>query len=99
MPILMKAEVCGQTEDGYKDVFDSLAPLYKAAPGFIAHVSYAIEGGWCVMDTWSSKDAFQSFFTQHVVHRLPATVRPKISFQLLHDALAVDSRGVRGSDA
>jgi quinol monooxygenase YgiN len=89
MPLLMKAEVLGQTEDGYKAVFDALAPLYQQAPGFIAHVSHAIEGGWCVMDVWTSKDAFQAFFSEHVVHRLPSTVRPKISFQVLHDALSV----------
>jgi len=95
----MKAEVFGQTRDGYKAVFDSLAPLYQRAPGFVAHFSHAIEGGWCVMDVWSSKDAFQAFFSQHVVHRLPSTVRPKISFQALHDALSVSSDEVLVSNA
>jgi hypothetical protein len=99
MPILMKAEVFGQTRDGYKAVFDSLSPLYQVAPGFIAHFSHPIEGGWCVMDIWSSKDAFQSFFSAHVVHRLPSTVRPKISFQTLHDTLSVSSDKVLVSDA
>ena len=51
MPILMRAEVYGQTEDGYKEVFTSLEALYKDAPGFIAHTSHPIEGGWCVLDT------------------------------------------------
>jgi heme-degrading monooxygenase HmoA len=91
MPILMRAEVFGQTQDGYQMVFNALAPLYQTAPGFIAHFSHAIEDGWCVTDIWSSKDAFQRFFSEHVVHRLPATVRPKISFQMLHDALSVSS--------
>jgi heme-degrading monooxygenase HmoA len=95
----MKAEVFGQTRDGYKAVFDSLAPLYQRAPGFVAHFSHEIEGGWCVMDVWSSKDAFQAFFSQHVVHRLPSTVRPKISFQALHDALSMSSEEVLVSDA
>jgi quinol monooxygenase YgiN len=99
MPILMKAEVFGQTPDGYKAVFDALAPLYQAAPGFVAHFSHAIEGGWCVMDIWTSKDAFQNFFSQHVVHRLPTTVRPKISFQALHDVLSVSTETVLVSDA
>ncbi len=89
MPILMKAEVHGQTQQGYQEVFDSLAPLYKATPGFIAHLSHPIDGGWCVMDIWSTREHFEKFFSQHVVHRLPTTVRPKISFQPLHDALAV----------
>jgi hypothetical protein len=88
MPILMRAEVHGQTQEGYHAVFEALAPLYKASPGFIAHLSHPIEGGWCVMDVWSTKEQFEKFFTQNVVHRLPTTVRPKISFQVLHDALA-----------
>jgi heme-degrading monooxygenase HmoA len=87
MPILMRAEVHGQTLEGYNAVFNALAPLYSAAQGFIAHFSHPIEGGWCVMDVWASKDDFQQFFSQHVVHRLPAHVRPKISFQPIHDAL------------
>jgi heme-degrading monooxygenase HmoA len=91
MPILMKAEVHGQTQTGYHEVFDALAPLYSKARGFIAHMSHPIEGGWCVMDVWSSRENFQQFFSEHVVHRLPATVRPKISFQTLHDALAVET--------
>jgi hypothetical protein len=86
MPIMMKAEVYGQTLDGYTQVFNALAPLYSVTPGFIAHMSHAIAGGWCVMDVWASKDDFEQFFRQHVVHRLPADVRPKISFQPLHDA-------------
>jgi heme-degrading monooxygenase HmoA len=84
----MKAEVHGQTQEGYGAVFNALAPLYSAAPGFIAHVSHPIDGGWCVMDIWDSREQFQQFFSQHVAHRLPATVRPKISFQPLHDAFS-----------
>jgi heme-degrading monooxygenase HmoA len=88
MPILMKAEVHGQTQHGYQEVFNSLAPIYQATPGFVAHVSHPIDGGWCVMDIWESRAQFQQFFSEHVVHRLPANVRPKISFQELHDALS-----------
>jgi heme-degrading monooxygenase HmoA len=88
MLILMKAEVHGQTQQGYQDVFDALAPLYRATPGFIAHFSHPIDGGWCVMDVWASREQFKRFFSEHVVHRLPTTVRPKISFQELHDVLS-----------
>jgi hypothetical protein len=97
MPILMKAEVFGQTQQGYEAIFEALAPLYKAAPGFIAHLSHPIDGGWCVMDIWSTREAFQAFFSLNVVQRLPATVRPKISFQPLHDALAVPAHA--GADS
>lgn len=88
MPILMKADVHGQTPHGYQEMIDSLAPIYRATPGFIAHVSHPIDGGWCVMDIWESREQFKAFFAEHVAHRLPDTVRPKISFQELHDAVS-----------
>lgn len=87
MAILMKAEVTGQTREGYQQVFDTLAPVYASAPGFIGHFTHSTPDGWCVMDVWESRDHFQRFFGQHVIQRLPSTVRPKISFQELHDAL------------
>jgi len=86
MAIAMRAEVAGQTKEGYQEVFDSLRPLYLAAPGFIAHMSHPTDGGWCVVDVWESRDQFEAFFSQHVVRKLQPGLRPKISFQQLHDA-------------
>jgi heme-degrading monooxygenase HmoA len=86
MAILMRAEVSGQTQQGYQEVFDALRPLYAGARGFVAHFSYPIEGGWCVVDVWDSREQFESFFGQNVVPRLQTGLRPKISFQQLHDA-------------
>lgn len=91
MAILMMAEVTGQTREGYQQVFDALAPLYALSPGFIGHSSHPTPDGWCVMDVWESREDFQRFFSQHVMQRLPSTVRPKITFQLLHDALTAQA--------
>jgi hypothetical protein len=99
MPILMKAEVHGQTLQGYEGMIGALAPLYSEAPGFIAHISHAMDGGWCVMDIWESREHFQRFFSANVVPRLPSTLRPKISFQELHDALTGTSPAVTSPDA
>lgn len=89
MPILMIAEVGGQTREGYQQVFDAIAPLYRKAPGFVAHLSHPMEQGWCVMDVWETREQFERFFAQHVVPRLSQNpeLRPKIRFQELHDAL------------
>jgi heme-degrading monooxygenase HmoA len=89
MPILMKADVAGQTQAGYQAVFEALAPLYRTFPGFIAHLSHPTENGWCVMDVWESREHCEAFFRQHVVPQLQDSLRPKISFQPLHDALAM----------
>jgi heme-degrading monooxygenase HmoA len=85
MAILMKAEVRGQTRDGYQQVFDALASHYAAAPGFIVHMSHPMEGGWCVIDVWRTRKDFERFFGEHVAPKLPATVRPKVTFLELHD--------------
>lgn len=85
MPILMTAEVRGQTRDGYQQVFDALAPCYAQAPGFVVHLSHPTDDGWRVMDVWQSKELCQRFFRTHVAPQLPATVRVKIAFRELHD--------------
>ncbi len=94
MAILMKAEVMGQTLEGYQAVFDALAPVYARTPGFIAHFSHPIEGGWCVMDVWESRERFERFFAEHVACMLNDDLRPKISFVALHDALALATHAV-----
>jgi hypothetical protein len=86
MPILMIADVHGQTREGYQRVFDALAPLYAATPGFVAHLSHPIEGGWRVLDVWRTREDCKRFFAEHVAARLPPTVRPKLEFRELHDA-------------
>jgi hypothetical protein len=85
MAILMKAEVRGQTREGYQQVFDALAPHYAAAPGFVVHMSHPMDDGWCVMDVWQTRKDFERFFGEHVAPVLPAALRPKIVFLELHD--------------
>jgi len=92
MPVLMIAEVHCQTQEGYERIFKALAPLYAKTPGFIAHLSHPMDGGWCVMDVWASREQFQQFFGQHVVDRLDDRLRPKIRFQQLHDAFTLPAK-------
>jgi heme-degrading monooxygenase HmoA len=89
MTILMKADVRGQTREGYQQVFDELASQYAAAPGFIVHLSHPTDEGWCVMDVWKTRKDCERFFREHVAPKLPTTVRPKITFVELHDVLAL----------
>lgn len=85
MAILMKAEVRGQTREGYQQVFDALSSHYTAARGFLMHLSHPIDGGWCVIDVWQTRKDFERFFAEHVAPKLPMAVRPKITFVELHD--------------
>lgn len=99
MPILMKAEVRGQTREGYQQTFEALAPHYAAANGFVAHLSHPIEGGWCVLDIWQSREQFERFYAQWVAPQLAPTVRPKVTFVQLHDVFvpAADSGAGTGA--
>lgn len=90
MPILMTARISGQTREGYQQVIDAVSAAYVAAPGFVLHMSHPIDDdGWCVMDVWHTREQFQQFFAEHVVPRLPPTLRPKIELVELHDVLSI----------
>jgi hypothetical protein len=69
-------------------MIDALAGAYRDAPGFVLHMSHPTARGWCVMDVWRSKEHFQRFYAEHIAPKLPPTLRPKIAFQELHDAIS-----------
>ena len=44
MPVLVSAEVPGQTAQGYDAIREHLAMALRQAPGFVLHTSHAIDG-------------------------------------------------------
>jgi hypothetical protein len=84
MAVMMIAEVAGQTEEGYDGMLRFLEPSVQAAPGFVAHASHAVEGGWRVIELWRSKADSDRFYAEHVAPHLPPGIRPKRSVHELH---------------
>jgi len=84
MAVMMIAEVAGQTEEGYDGMLRSLEPSVQAAPGFVAHASHAVEGGWRVIELWRSKAESDRFYAEHVAPHLPPGIRPKRTVHELH---------------
>ena len=84
MPVMVTAEVPGQTAEGYDGMLRHLAEVLKRTPGFVLHTSQASDGGWRVIEIWESKQAANQFFAEHVHPNLPPGIRPKRTFQDLH---------------
>jgi len=84
---MVTAEVAGQTETGYDGMLGMLEQYLTAAPGFILHTAYPIEGGWRVVEIWESKEAANRFFADNVHPNLPPGIRPVRTFQELHSLI------------
>jgi quinol monooxygenase YgiN len=89
MPIMITAEVKGQTQEGYDHMLVALAESIKQAPGFILHTAHPVDGGWRVIEVWESKETANQFFAKHVAPNLPPGIRPKRTLQELHSLVKV----------
>ena len=87
MPVMVTADVLGQTAQGYDGMLTHLSVPLQQAPGFVLHTSHPIEGGWRVIEIWQSKQDANQFFAQHVHPHLPPGIRPKRAFQDLHSVV------------
>ncbi|MFI0849419.1 hypothetical protein [Mesorhizobium sp. IMUNJ 23232] len=85
MPVMMISETENQTEEGYNSLLGKVSDPLKQAPGFVLHMSHATPQGWRVIEVWESRDHAAAFFAAHIAPKLPAGLRPKLTFQPLHD--------------
>ena len=93
MPIMMISEVAGQTAEGYDQLFAVVGEALATAPGFVVHSSHPTEGGWRIVEIWDSREDAGRFFAEHIAPHLPEHIRPKLTFEPLHDVLAADMTG------
>ena len=52
----------------------------RKIPGMLTHHAGPTEGGFCVVETWESREALQDFFAQHLGQALAAAgipIQPK----------------------
>ncbi|HVG50389.1 MAG TPA: hypothetical protein VM867_02015 [Xanthobacteraceae bacterium] len=87
MAVLMTSEVEGQSPQGYEGMLAVLSDPLRQAPGFVLHASHPVDGGWRIVEVWNSREDAARFFAAHVAPKLPDGIRPKLSFQPLHDVL------------
>jgi len=87
MPVMVTAEVAGQTQQGYDGMRSVLEEALRQAPGLIAHVSHPVKGGWRVVEIWESSREANDFFAKAVHPHLPPGIKPRRTFQELHSAI------------
>lgn len=56
----------GATQDDYAKVVAELGGADGNADGLVAHVAGPVEGGYRIIDTWTSRAAAQAFWEEHL---------------------------------
>ena len=85
MAVLVLADVCGQSQEGYDAMLAVLEPRLEQAPGFIAHGAGPVGSGWWkTFEVWESLAEATAFFATHVHPNLPPGVTPKRTIIELH---------------
>lgn len=87
MAIMMTSELAGQTAEGYQQLLALVSGPLSRAPGFLFHTAHPTAAGWRVIEIWESREDSGRFFAAHIAPRLPDGIRPKITFEPLHDVL------------
>jgi hypothetical protein len=87
MAVLMISEVAGQSLQGYDGMLGAVSDALRQWPGFVMHVSHPVDDGWRIVEVWDSREDAAKFFAAHIAPKLPDGIRPKLSFQPLHDVL------------
>jgi hypothetical protein len=84
MPVLITADVPGQTQEKYDQMLSLLLPVLQQAKGFIAHGAGASPQGWRTFEIWESSEDATKFFAQYIHPNLPPGVKPQRSLLELH---------------
>lgn len=84
MPVVILADVPGQTKEGYEQTIAALGGPIQKAPGFIMHLGHQVDGGRRVIEVWESSKAAADWFAKAVQPMLPPGIKPQRNYQELH---------------
>ena len=87
MPVLITAEVPGQTKEGYEGVLAAVGPLLRNAKGFIAHGAAQTADGCRCFEIWETQEDATQFFAKYIHPNLPPGVTPKRTILELHSLI------------
>jgi hypothetical protein len=87
MPVLITAEVPGQTKEGYEGMLVALGPLLKDTKGFIAHGGGPVAEGYRCFEVWESQEQATQFFAKYIHPNLPPGITPKRTILELHSLI------------
>ena len=84
MPVLMIADVEGQTPEVYDGMLAQLAEPMRRAKGFISHLAGPNGNGWRIIEVWETKEDATKFFAEAVHPYLPPGVKPRRAIHEVH---------------
>ena len=87
MPVMVSANVPGQTQEGYQATVEMFSEAVVKAPGFIMHMSAPSDDGWNVFEVWESKAQANDWFAHNVAPALPEGITPRRSFRELYNVI------------
>jgi hypothetical protein len=88
MPVLMIAEVPNLAEETYEGMIGQMAPLFRAANGFISHSGGpSPTGGWRIVEIWESEGDSEKFFAESVSPNVAPDVTPDRRYYPLHTVI------------
>lgn len=84
MPVIVIAEVPGQTQEGFASILKALTPALKQAPGFILVTGFPGKEGWQTIEVWESAKEATQFFEKVIYPNLSPHLKPKRTLHELH---------------
>lgn len=70
----------GLDRAAFRAVHDEVVPGDERPEGLTFHVNGPVDGGWCVIDGWTSKESRERFMerTRHIIEKAPLSGPPTI---------------------
>ena len=78
MPVLVRHRAEGMTTEQYDELSPGLVAQVKEAPGFMLHVSFVDDKGFCVAEIWETKEQHDAFFDTVVAPNVPAPISQEV---------------------
>jgi len=66
------------TPEQYDEISPRLVEAVKQQPGFLLHVSFEDDKGFCVAELWESQEQHDAWFNANVVPNVPAEIAQEV---------------------
>jgi heme-degrading monooxygenase HmoA len=95
MAVMVTANRPGMTQDMYDTMASELLPLLRQREGFIAHVAWAVDDGFKIVQIWESESQRTAWNEQVVRAKSPEGLpAAEVSVHPVRDALIADTAPV-----
>ena len=78
MALLIRHRPQGMGRSDYDQVAPTLVEKLKTQPGFILHVAFEDDQGFCVAEVWESKEQHDAWFNENVVPNVPVEIKQEV---------------------